>query len=387
MTVSTLCLKLIFILSVNSQCQSKNILECPAGSYVSGNKCHLCRNGTYTKFRNKLPYCLDCTSCDNIGADQIEVLPCTLTQNRECGCHPGYYITQKTLSTFYCESCEKCQNCTECISCGDKCNQQNRFTTTTTSCKVGYFLVDGQCQECTKSGCKSEACKSFCIKQDEPSHPVPLLLLSLIILVMLGVVLCLLPIWCCRRRRFCWQAKNWLVGIEVQPDQPNDLFNVPSTMVKDDSACREPHLKPSSRDPATRHPHRLFNGDLQSIMTPLIAKGDPKLMQILQKELWPAPVLYTVIREIPVQRWKEFLRLLSVSDDQIERVELEAGPSYLEKQYMMLRLWSQSGDAKLENIYATLHYMNLSGCAQKLQEKLEQLQLSKCEILTSSPHV
>ncbi|CAM4680052.1 unnamed protein product [Leuciscus chuanchicus] len=140
------------------------------------------------------------------------------------------------------------------------------------------------------------------------------------------------------------------------------------------SACNETSIKPL---PVTSFPRSVFSGDLQSIMAPLmIANGNPKLMQMLQKESWPAPVLYTIIREIPVTRWKEFLRLLSVSDDQMERIELEAVPSYLEKQYMMLRLWSQSSGAKLENIYSTLHYMNLSGCAQELQEKLEQLQAS-----------
>ncbi|XP_077070612.1 tumor necrosis factor receptor superfamily member 25 isoform X2 [Siphateles boraxobius] len=367
----------VFILCIASQCQCQSTREpmadgrCSAGFYKKDNFCVECGHDHFLNATNQLKKCMTCVNCD-FAANEVELTPCTSTQNRVCVCERGFY-----KSGVFCKACQSCENCghQECLNCKEKCNRQTTTTTTAVACTNGNFLEGGRCRSCVEFSCKSESCRSFCSTVETKGFPHLLLLLSLIIMALLGGLLCLLLIRFCRRKWLCCQPKTWHVGkhpnIHIQPDQPNDVINIPIAMERYTSACNETSNKTL---PVTIFPHSVFSGDLQSIMAPLIANGNLKLMQALQKESWPAPVLYTIIREIPVTRWKEFLRLLSVSDDQMERIELEAGPSYLEKQYLMLRLWSQSSGAKLENVYSTLHYMNLSGCAHELQEKLEQLQ-------------
>ncbi|XP_052397232.1 tumor necrosis factor receptor superfamily member 1A-like [Carassius gibelio] len=359
MTVSTLCLDLVFILFIVPQCQCQSKIppltdgKCSAGYFKSEQGCQMCGSGFYISLANSLNTCFRCTHCDP-GAHEVEDITCTPTQNRVCVCKAGYY-----KNNGLCKPCSSCQNCTDCLNCKENCTQQmTNGKTTPVVCGIGNYLDDGQCKSCVESKCTKESCKSFCSPTDETKgFSKALLLVLLMSVTLLAGVLCLLLIWFCRRR---WVCKIWHIhkhpNIQIQPDQPNDVISIPIAMELTG--------------------HNVHSGDLQSIMGPLIANGNPKLMQVLQKESWPASVLYMVIREIPVTRWKEFLRLLSVSDDQMERIELEAGPSYLEKQYHMLRLWSQNSGAKIETIYSTLHYMNLSGCAQELQEKLEQLQAS-----------
>ncbi|XP_058619124.1 tumor necrosis factor receptor superfamily member 25 isoform X2 [Onychostoma macrolepis] len=352
MTVSTLCLDSVFILFIVSQCQCQ--IKIPL---MTDGRCSA----------GRLEQCSRCTTCDS-GANEVENTSCTPTQNRVCACKPGFY-----KSNGHCKHCNSCQNCTECLNCKKNCNQETAIKTTAVGCELGDFPESGKCQSCVKYKCKNESCKSFCsaITPERQDFPDPLLLVLLVIVTLLGGLFSLFLIWFYRRRWLCCRARIWNVGkhpdIQIQPvNQPNDVISIPTAMERNGATIKTL--------PVTSYPRSILSGDLQSIMAPLIANGNPKLMQVLQKESWPAPVLYTVIKAIPVMRWKEFLRLLSVSDDQMERIELEAGPSYLEKQYHMLRLWSQSSGAKMENIYSTLHYMNLSGCAQELQEKLEQLQ-------------
>ncbi|XP_062872104.1 tumor necrosis factor receptor superfamily member 25 [Trichomycterus rosablanca] len=301
--------------------------------------CDQCGDEEYADVKHSLQHCQPCRRCDTVETEIVKS-ECTPLNNRECSCKDGFYLDHSSPA-LSCKNCGKCENCTKCptcINCG--------------ACKGGQFLDQkGNCRSCLENYCLDKSCHPFC-KRVHPPSSTWLVVFVIILTVLLLLGLRLLPFICkaCKKRQFCcWGQKkeNINVGQNEVPLNPPTL-----PVVSNYSNSVMLHLY-------RYNPMGILKNQMYRIE--------------VEKETWPSAVLYAIIKQVPVRRWKEFLRLLSVSDDQMERVEMEE-KLYSEQQYMMLRLWSQKSDANLENIYSTLHYMDLSGCIEELKEKIQELE-------------
>ncbi|XP_070993092.1 tumor necrosis factor receptor superfamily member 10B-like isoform X5 [Oncorhynchus clarkii lewisi] len=107
-------------------------LNCPAGKYVKAyctgalekGTCEDCDLDTYTEHDNGLPQCLKCTKCRS---DQVTTKTCTITQNTECQCKPGYFCAPDQA----CEVCKKCSRCKD-----NEVRVKNCTTTSNTVCET-----------------------------------------------------------------------------------------------------------------------------------------------------------------------------------------------------------------------------------------------------------
>lgn len=344
-------------------------LKCSPGYHRVGyckdgtQNCEQCPNNTFTSIENYVRKCHKCGACSNV---EKQIQPCNFTSDVVCVCIEGYYnanpnINSKELNcqSCNCKSCEKppnhdfekkcnpCQRCSQKSECMSRCNTTTDATTTTA-------LTDSAGTH----------------QPNITSHPVPPLNeVAQMFWFSLGLVAAFLV--------FCWCLVYFIKHSRVNKDlelaaklsaQQSHPSSLPTTTTFS-SISEETPMMTVSQSPATpQHPDH--------IASRLPDHENQVMKQDEQVENWPAIVLYAIIKEVPLRRWKEFLRLLSVADQQLERVELEAGlgPGSLERQYQMLRLWSQRSSASLADIYSALHYMDLSGCAQQLQESLDKLQ-------------
>ncbi|XP_069382042.1 tumor necrosis factor receptor superfamily member 25-like isoform X4 [Paralichthys olivaceus] len=302
----------------SSRCYS----NCPAGYHKTGNckapadyhTCQKCKDKEYTEIENTRTSCIRCSICSH---NEVEIKPCNSTNNVECECKDGFFNDGKNS--------------------------------------------DRSCSSC---GCK------FC-------KAVPYMLwLFLWVVFVITVVLCQMLLLHLIKRKtgkpnkfLCWRTNK---GVELQAEDAKSkeqeshqgsslatlTFNISEeSPMMDLSPCPVLSQRPAAH------------------ICPLLPNVEQEAVRRdKHSEHWPAIVLYAIIKEVPLRRWKEFLRLLSVADQQLERVELEAGLGSIEKQYQILRLWSQRSSAGLSDVFSALHYMDLSGCAQLLQENLEKLQ-------------
>ncbi|KAM9343768.1 uncharacterized protein KZ484_016153 isoform 2-T2 [Pholidichthys leucotaenia] len=370
-----------------------------------------------------------CRSCHRCANYERTVKNCTSNNDRECDCIEGSYYKGETC--FVCPGMKdekKRRECSENQNCKSKCLASNPPpslpppATMRQPCKEGHYSC-GESKEKNKTCCKCNPCDtrpglmkicSQCISTTVPepespgniSSPSPTAsttkvtnsetssrtpttdgpevteaiqvpqspgssALYVVISVMFLVLFWLLVIYLLHHPKYfnCWKADtNLEPTVELNEKCSHQGSSLTTVTV---STPEEAHIVSLNQSlPALEH---------STHITPLLPPCNQlAFYQSNQPDVWPPIVLYAIIKEVPLHRWKEFLRLLSVADQQLERVEMEAGFGLgsMEKQYQMLKLWSQRSSAKLSDVFSALRYMELTGCAQLLQESLEKLQFT-----------
>nr|XP_019944465.1 PREDICTED: tumor necrosis factor receptor superfamily member 1A-like isoform X1 [Paralichthys olivaceus] len=376
----------------SSRCYS----NCPAGYHKTGNckapadyhTCQKCKDKEYTEIENTRTSCIRCSICSH---NEVEIKPCNSTSNVECECKDGFFNdgknSDRSCSSCGCKFCKephknpdymkKCKPCQReaCLS-DPECKMECAKSPSTTPSTITQTTSNHTTVPPTPPTTPRNRTLSPVEKPVEP-EPVPYMLwLFLWVVFVITVVLCQMLLLHLIKRKtgkpnkfLCWRTNK---GVELQAEDAKSkeqeshqgsslatlTFNISEeSPMMDLSPCPVLSQRPAAH------------------ICPLLPNVEQEAVRRdKHSEHWPAIVLYAIIKEVPLRRWKEFLRLLSVADQQLERVELEAGLGSIEKQYQILRLWSQRSSAGLSDVFSALHYMDLSGCAQLLQENLEKLQ-------------
>ncbi|XP_034552081.1 tumor necrosis factor receptor superfamily member 25 isoform X2 [Notolabrus celidotus] len=337
--------------------------KCPAGYHKTDTctdpensfRCEKCSNGTYTEIENELKKCEKCTVCPHL---EVEIQRCLYNNDTKCDCPEGHYFSGNHMF----RDCQRCPltHCEDAdhLDCKRKCQRNTAIQITpmvpnTTRPAIATTLE-------TIKGKSPGSSDSTSVKPYLNGwNQIPWILFLVAVVIMTLLVLSWLLLLNRNPLRYPPCCPGWSSNKDLELPVEDPIFNEQRSQVSSPTTLK---LK-------------ITKGTAQESLL-MQNNGQKTSRQEEQSEHWPAIVLYAIIKEVPLRRWKEFLRLLSVADQQLERVELEAGLGLgsIEKQYQMLRLWSQRPFASLSDVFSALHYMELSGCAQLLQESLDNLQ-------------
>ncbi|XP_054858712.1 tumor necrosis factor receptor superfamily member 1A-like isoform X2 [Eublepharis macularius] len=359
----------------NLQCQQGHYLhpnkthcciKCHKGTYVAQHcasedqttRCATCPEGAYMSRENFAGKCRGCQHCRST-FKQVELTPCSVTQDTVCGCGSNHYRTTNTPE-FLCEPCSTCPNGTiwkECTTSSD----------TICRCYTGFFLRSDEnscspCTSCQGGECEKECPGSVETPPREPSGDTDLTpILSSVVVVLAAGVLLLAARWISKQPLPKKLISAFSAGTPQQ-QQPTGGPPLPQSVDQMTGIPKEPNQEEMLLPPA-------------AIVVSPTTQGLPDCIQSAGETRIPdcPAVLYAVVEHVPFSQWKEFVRRLGLTDNAICRIEAEER-HMREAQYEMLRHWRlQLGQrATVERISSVLNEMELSGCSEAIQDMLSR---------------
>ncbi|XP_039619614.1 tumor necrosis factor receptor superfamily member 1A [Polypterus senegalus] len=331
--------------------------KCPQGyklirackNHNERSECEMCENGTFLALINFNKNCFRCKEC-NSGLRQIEISKCRYNQDRVCGCQTGYF-KRPMGDTFKCLECSHCGNNSNVVKpCFDNID-------TVCKCQDNYFKGDNDknCKHCSECGdhhdssCKS-ACPALVTKSNSDKND---LWQNLCIAALSVLGLCLIAF------------SAWKVFKHIKPR---------SVTVYDNVCPTEPTISQG-----TTFPIQLPIGKgIQETATPECVSAVQSRSPTAQlpdciPQCTDSPFFYySIIKVVPVNCWKEFIRRLGLSDHEIEVIQRDHPYCFRDAQYEMMRRWRmKNGPVMPGMLTVTLTDMELAGCAEELYSKLK----------------
>uniref|UniRef100_G3TIB9 Tumor necrosis factor receptor superfamily member 1A n=1 Tax=Loxodonta africana TaxID=9785 RepID=G3TIB9_LOXAF len=346
--------------------------------------CRECEIGTFTALENHVAQCFSCSTCRK-EMDQVELSPCTVSEDTVCGCRENQYRRYQSLSLFQCLNCSLCPNGTVRIPCKEKQD-------TVCTCHAGFFLNGNECIAC--SNCRNDQdCAKLCLPPSETvkgyQDTGTAVLLPLVILFGLGLLSLFICIMCHYQR---WKPKLYsIVCGEPTPVEENQQRAplIPSSPTEHPKRGEFEGVITKPLDPGYSSSSsfmgwsNLRNASPPRDVAPPFQKAGPILTaasalhpytHLSSKPRCPADdpaMLDAVVDHVPPTRWK-FIRRLGLREHE-ERLELQNGRCLREAQYSMLAAWRQRmprREATLELLGSVLCDMDLRGCLEDIEEAL-----------------
>lgn len=337
--------------------------KCPPGFKLT-EKCHNqfhrsncteCPQGEYTAETNWQPTCSRCKRCKTRKHEVVDS-PCEIYKNTICRCEDGFYKHVIDQETYECLRCKQCG--------ADEVEKHKCTPTQNTECgcKENYYRVKKQCEPC--KNCMAE-CKHHCSSLPSANTKAPEDGSSHLINVIVGVAAggCLLLV-----------VGVLVTFVVTKRFTKKQLSPPPSPSDVSVESCKEILIR--SEEPSEDFSVKAVA--YSPVSEQVLSSNLPDCVPL---EIKIPDLIYTVLDQVPVKQVKQLVRLLGVTDTEIEQAEKDH-LSCREAHYQMLRVWVERGSPAggggrggflhwplLQELLDKLRIMHLGRAAEELEAK------------------